>query len=646
MHLRDVHREQKSTVRFLWLHPDNLKPQVLKDKCQLGLQKLPSFLLFISCFLLFALPAQAAKLQFWRFDVNRNRLDFTTDTGVQPRAQLVANPTRLVIDLPGIRLERPMMNQTVGGSIQSVRVGQFDAQTTRIVIELASGYTLDPQQIRVQGNTPSQWSVQLPTPQLVAAVDPGVVVETVPTPNTPRIPDVPRPPNTGGLPTPRGSATEVQGVQVTPDGFFVRISGRSPEVSLERSANGEQIQVTLQGATISPQLLRRDLLINRFGVRRLLVTPVQAYPPITRVTLTVPSSSPDWQASASNLGGVVLVPVGGVQATINSQRDLAGNSSGSNPPSAGSIATIQSIALEGNSQLVIRADAPLTYTSGWDRSSGSYRITLPAAQLTDQVKGPQLDARSPLLRVRIRQEDPRTVVILAQPAAGVQVGVVNRIGNQTLALPLQRGRISVIPPGNVTVNPVNPNPTLPLPTVPRGRLVVVIDPGHGGPDPGAIGIGGLQEKGITMDISQQVAALLERQGVQAVLTRQDDRDLDLAPRVQLAQRLNASLFVSIHANAISLSRPDINGLETYYFGNDRLARAIHNSVLQGTGVRDRGVRKSRFYVLRQTSMPSVLVEVGFVTGAEDAPRLANPAYRSQMAASIARGILQYIQQNR
>jgi N-acetylmuramoyl-L-alanine amidase len=176
--------------------------------------------------------------------------------------------------------------------------------------------------------------------------------------------------------------------------------------------------------------------------------------------------------------------------------------------------------------------------------------------------------------------------------------------------------------------------------------VVVVDPGHGGPDPGAVGIGGLQEKGITLDISRQVAARLAQQGVQVIMTREDDRDLDLEPRVVLAERANASLFVSIHANAISLSRPDVNGLETYYYSSgERLARTIHNSVLQGTGVRDRGVRSARFYVLRRTSMPSVLVEVGFVTGAEDAARLSTSSYRTQMADAIARGVLQYIQQN-
>jgi N-acetylmuramoyl-L-alanine amidase len=115
----------------------------------------------------------------------------------------------------------------------------------------------------------------------------------------------------------------------------------------------------------------------------------------------------------------------------------------------------------------------------------------------------------------------------------------------------------------------------------------------------------------------------------------------------MAERMNADLFVSIHANAISLSRPDISGLETYYYssaGGLRLARTIHNSILQSVDIKDRGVRTARFYVLRKTSMPSVLIEVGFVTGREDAAKLSNPDYQSQMAQAIARGILQYLQQ--
>jgi N-acetylmuramoyl-L-alanine amidase len=113
----------------------------------------------------------------------------------------------------------------------------------------------------------------------------------------------------------------------------------------------------------------------------------------------------------------------------------------------------------------------------------------------------------------------------------------------------------------------------------------------------------------------------------------------------MAKRQNADLFVSIHANSID-NRPDVNGLETYYFDRgERLAQTIHNSILQSLDIKDRRVRRARFYVLRNNPMPAVLVEVGFVTGTQDAPRLATAAYENQMAQAIANGILQYIQQN-
>ncbi len=334
---------------------------------------LPSFL----GFLLLSSPAQARQLVSWRFEANQNRLVFATDEGVQPKAQLVGNPTRLVIDLPGIALERSTPEQLVGGAIRSVRVAQFDKNTTRLVIELNPGYTINPQQVRFQGAAPNFWSVQLPTPQRVAQ---------------------------------------------------------------------------LPNATSVPSL--------------------------------------------------ISVP----------------------PPTASS------------------------------------------------------------------------------------------------------------PPAN-------------LPRVPNGRVVVMLDPGHGGKDPGAIGIGGLREKDIILPLAQQVAAILEQRGVKAILTRTDDYFVDLAPRVEMARRANVDVFVSIHANAIA-NRPDVNGLETYYYSSgQRLAQTIHSSILQNVGVKDRGVRRARFYVLRNNPMPAVLVEVGFVTGRQDAPRLATTAYENQMAQAIANGILQYIQQN-
>jgi N-acetylmuramoyl-L-alanine amidase len=179
-----------------------------------------------------------------------------------------------------------------------------------------------------------------------------------------------------------------------------------------------------------------------------------------------------------------------------------------------------------------------------------------------------------------------------------------------------------------------------------GAAVVAIDPGHGGADPGAVGINGLQEKGVVFSVSSQVAQQLRRKGINAVLTRTGDQEIDLAPRVATAARVKADLFVSIHANSISLSRPDINGLETYYYASAqgrRLARAIHNRILRSTNMTDKGVRQARFYVIRHTKMPAVLVEIGFVTGSQDAARLASPAGRTQLAEAIAQGIIDYIQ---
>ncbi len=183
--------------------------------------------------------------------------------------------------------------------------------------------------------------------------------------------------------------------------------------------------------------------------------------------------------------------------------------------------------------------------------------------------------------------------------------------------------------------------SVPTPTRQSGKLVVVIDPGHGGPDPGAVGIGGIREKDIVLDIARKLATKLRDQGIEVIMTRDADIDLDLEPRVALAERTKANFFVSIHANSIDINHPDVNGLQTYYFheNSNRLAQVIQHEVLQTTGIIDRGVKTARFYVIRNTSMPAVLVEVGFVTGREDAAHLADANYRAKTADAIASGIL-------
>jgi beta-lactamase class A len=118
--------------------------------------------------LLVSLPVRATTIRAWHFDSDRNLLKLTTDQGVQPKVQLIANPTRLVIDLPGVVLGHPRTMKTFGTLIQSIRTGQFDRDTTRIVVEVAPGYTLDPSQVKIKAMSASDWLFQLPQPQQLA----------------------------------------------------------------------------------------------------------------------------------------------------------------------------------------------------------------------------------------------------------------------------------------------------------------------------------------------------------------------------------------------------------------------------------------------------------------------------------------------
>ena len=185
-----------------------------------------------------------------------------------------------------------------------------------------------------------------------------------------------------------------------------------------------------------------------------------------------------------------------------------------------------------------------------------------------------------------------------------------------------------------------------LPSVIRNKYLVVIDPGHGGPDPGAVGIGGLRETDIVLDVSLQVSKFLRKKGVKVLMTRKHEIDLDLPPRVARANRSKADAFISIHANASRGNRRDVNGLETYYYSGYRghaLAKNIHKEIVRiSYGSPDRGVRRSRFFVIRHTDMPAALVEIGFVTGRIDAKKLKQANHRQRLAFAISKGILNYL----
>ncbi len=217
---------------------------------------------------------------------------------------------------------------------------------------------------------------------------------------------------------------------------------------------------------------------------------------------------------------------------------------------------------------------------------------------------------------------------------------------------------------------------------------IVLDPGHGGHDPGAIGPGGLQEKELTLDVARRLAAILQEElGVTVVLTRTRDQFLPLQERTAIANRHKADLFVSIHVNAARGGSP--TGTETYFLSSEatdnaaRAAAAFENKVIEleagpRTGSRDllrsilwdlaqsefqqessrlaeglqdsleralrqpsRGVKQAPFYVLGGAAMPAVLVEIGFITNPKEEERLQDEGYRDRLVRALAAGLAAY-----
>ncbi len=176
-----------------------------------------------------------------------------------------------------------------------------------------------------------------------------------------------------------------------------------------------------------------------------------------------------------------------------------------------------------------------------------------------------------------------------------------------------------------------------------GRTVVV-DPGHGGYDPGAVGVTGLQEKVVAMQTANKVANYLRAQGAEVIMTRSGDYFVSLARRVQISNNNGADIFVSIHANSHPSSY--ISGTETYYYAygsnassSRYLAGLVQNELVNDSGLRNIGVKHGNFHVIRNTWMPSILVELGFLSNWHDESLLKQDSHLDGQAQAITRGII-------
>lgn len=185
--------------------------------------------------------------------------------------------------------------------------------------------------------------------------------------------------------------------------------------------------------------------------------------------------------------------------------------------------------------------------------------------------------------------------------------------------------------------------------------LIVLDPGHGGSDPGAIGPSRYNEKTVTLAVAQNVKQLLEKAGAKVVMTREDDRDVygpgatdvdELKARTTVANNLKADVFVSIHANAFTDRK--VGGTSTYYYQKTKydsmLARALQAGMLEAGGLQDRRANAANFYVIKRTRMPAALVELAFISNPQEEKLLSSPEFQQKMSQGIVRGLEQFFEQ--
>ena len=203
------------------------------------------------------------------------------------------------------------------------------------------------------------------------------------------------------------------------------------------------------------------------------------------------------------------------------------------------------------------------------------------------------------------------------------------------------------------------------PAASKPFAVVVLDPGHGGQDSGAM-CGGVLEKDLTLDVARRIDRLLNSEGIATLMTRVGDTYVSLADRAAFANRVRKCIFVSIHFNEDN--KPVASGVETYYAAHQitagsflaswlpflwrplsdspntesqNLAALVQEALVARTRSIDRGTEARQFFVIANVTSPAILIEGGFLTNKEDISKLASQDYRDQIAAAVADGILRY-----
>ena len=334
---------------------------------------------------------------------------------------------------------------------------------------------------------------------------------------------------------------------------------------------------------------------------------------------------------------------------------------------------------DGNVRIVVDSDHPVTYRQFTLANPTRVVLDIQNAWIMPEAKK-NVQVDSPLvLGVRAAQFDEKTVRIVVDTTVGKDGWKVFSLdgGKPRIVLDFGRTPKATAGPKAPPAKPVPPKPASPKPTPQptqqkgddaggdvghdisdiiglKGKKIA-IDPGHGGSDSGAIGPTGVMEKNVTMRVSRELKRLLEAEGATVVLTRTTDTEVsdkganataveELEARCEIANRANADIFLSIHADAFT--NREVKGTTAYYYAkasekSKRLADCVRLALIDAIGTLDRGTQTCNFYVVKHTDMPATLVEISFISNADEERMMNSEEGVKNIARGIADGIADY-----
>lgn len=503
------------------------------------------------------------------YDAERDMIVVKADGHLTPKTTRLANPDRVVIDLPGSHFvpAYQQFDNFQNSPIERVRVGQYLSSTTRIVLDLSRGANFE---VLNAGN-----DLLIPTG--------GKAIASAPTATAAPRHEAPEVPTVRAVNVVRGTISFV-------------MSSRRPYWSDMEPGNPSHFLVVFPNVKLAPGLNGASRTVNSNGVIRWRA---RQDGDDARIEFDL-SGSPDFNIGATGLGWRFSQAAPQARPNLNAP-----------PPATDAPLTLRKVGDQW--QLVITAGGPFTYQTS-TLAGDRVRLDLNGAHVSLPRDSVYIDSGL-IARVRVSNVSgsSRLTIDFDQP-----VHYTSRmLGNRRSVL--------------MALTRVN-------------KDSVTVDPGHGGTDNGAMGVNGTREKDVTLAIATRLSRIMASNGMSVQMTRMKDLEILLRPRVEMANRNDSDVFISIHANSMGALH-EVHGIETYYFSDESyaLAKAVHKQLIRTLKQPDRGVRKNNFYVVHHTQMPSALVEIGYLSNAEEEARLKDPAYQEEAAQAIYRGVREFLE---